>query len=94
MDKHLDAVVVPHVHVDVLEGRSGISILELTCSKADRLLILGLQVRGTKKDLTINSRRNHIRNRRTLTILFKVYRGQVKVGIIVGIIIQIFAWYS
>ena len=76
--KHLQALVHPHVEIDVAVCRPRVAILEPANGELKRLLIQSALVRGAHIDFTQNARRGHVRHRLAVAVFLNVHRRNVE----------------
>ena len=77
MDEHLQVLVLPHVISGVFVHRLGVTGTEVCHTQHHRLLVLSDQLGLTRIRLTAHTRRQHVVNRCTGTVLFDIHRLHV-----------------
>ena len=76
MHKHLEALVHPHVEVDVSICSACITVFEATYFQGKRLLVEPALVQIGRVNLLVDAGRNHIRHRGSHPVLLQVDCGQ------------------
>ena len=88
MGKHLEAVVHPHVELQIPEYGTCSTILQITYPKGKGLFILLLRAGCTKEYLAINTGRQNVGYRVTRGVLFNIYRCHFKERLVALILFQ------
>ena len=78
MHEHLEALVHPHVEVDVPVSRPRIPVFQAAHLKRQRLLVQAALVQVGGVDFLVDARGNHVRDRLTHPVFLQVHRRQRK----------------
>ena len=76
MDKHLEALVHPHVEVDVPVGRPGVAIFQAANFQRQGLLVQSTLVQVGGVDFLVDAWGNHIGDRLANPVFFQVHRRE------------------